>query len=82
MNTIMKLIFGLKRARRDRWMNGWTMAMSCGPRSSVYVYFRDGSCDNGKCGVGVMIPACSEALGWFLLFQKMRAGGGSKLPGC
>ena len=40
------------------------------PRSSVSVGFGDGSCDSGKCGAGIMILACSEALGWFPINKK------------
>ena len=61
---------GLKRARRDMWPCGWTLAMSCGPRSSGSAYFCDGSCDTCQCGAGIMIMACSEALGWFPIFKK------------
>ena len=39
VNTIKKLMRGLKRARRDRWLIGWTLPMSCGPRSSVSADF-------------------------------------------
>ena len=32
--------------------------------------FWDGSCDNGKCGVGILIQAFAEALGWIPIYKK------------
>ena len=57
-------------ARRDAWKKGCTLPMSCGPRSLLSVGFGDGSCDNGNCGAGITIMACSEILGWFPFNKK------------
>ena len=51
----------------DEWVDNahvvWSQVIGlCG--------FWDGSCDNGKCGAGVMIMACSEVLGWFPMYKK------------
>ena len=40
----------------------------------------DGSCDNGKCGTGIMILACSEVLGWFHVYKKRGPVVGSAFP--
>ena len=41
----------------------------------------DGSCDNGNCGAGKLIMACSDLQGWFPIYKKMRAGSGSNSLG-
>ena len=70
MNTIKKLMRRLgngSKGQVDEWVDTahvvWSVVIAlCG--------FSDGSCDNGKCGAGIMIMACSKALGWFPIYKK------------
>ena len=32
--------------------------------------FWDGSCDNGNCGAGILIKACSDLQGWIPVYKK------------
>ena len=64
MNTIKKLMRGLRRAGRDRWKNGWTLPMLCGPRSLVSM----GS------GMSVVTMAIVESVSCLWLARKYWAG--------
>ena len=33
--------------------------------------FWDGSCDNGNCGAGIMIMACTKLVGWFTIYKNV-----------
>ena len=44
--------------------------MSCGPRSSVSVRFGMAAVTAVSGGAGIVILACSEALGWFPIYKK------------
>ena len=44
--------------------------------------FWDGSCENGRCGAGIMIQAFTKTLGWALIHKKVRPGAGSECSGC
>ena len=69
-STIQKLICGLQRGAKghaDEWVSTahvvWSEVIgSCG--------FRDGSCDNGKCGASILIQTFTEALGWVPIYKK------------
>ena len=56
--------------------NGWTAHVV---RSEVtrLCGFRDGSCDDGQCGAGIVIQAFTKTLGWVPINKKMWIGDGS-----
>ena len=51
-------------------MNGWTLPKLRGQRLLDLVDFWDGSCDNGNCGAGILIMACSGPKGWSPIYKK------------
>ena len=62
VSTIKKLICGRTRARRSGWKKWAEVTGLCG--------FWDGSCDNGNCGAGILIKACSDLQGWIPVYKK------------
>ena len=82
-----KLICGLQqgvKGREDEWVDTAHVVRSevtglCG--------FWDGSCDNGKCGAGIVIQAFVESLCWVPIYKKCGPVTGqntldAKLEGC
>ena len=66
------------KGREDEWVDTGHVVWS---EVTGLCVFSDGSCDDGKCGVGIMIQAFRNTwLGLYL--RKMWACDGSKFPGC
>ena len=44
--------------------------------------FWDGSCDDGKCGAGILIQTFTEAFDWIPIYKQCGASAGSEFPEC
>ena len=55
------------KGRVEEWVDTTRIAW---PEVPGLCGFGDGSCDNGNCGGGIVIAACSDVQGWSTFFKK------------
>ena len=68
------------KGREDEWVDTAHVAWS---EVTGLCVFWDGSCDEGKCGAGLVSQPSTKTLGWVHVHKKkMWAGNASEFPGC